>query len=721
MSLQVLAKAPSTRLLCTTAEACFQAVLGVENPELESPVSQLQHFHQIQEQFPETLWSRRAGIRIGLILLHDDPAKAVPFFQAGLRDFPVLEDYFHLWLGEAWLKIGDTHQAAREFQAIMALEPSTILRHVAMMQSGHTWFQLGECQQGVPLLTQAVKQSPAFPLVPQAWFEMMQCALKEKNWTMAQQALQSLWVRHPQFFYAHVDDFLSSLANTDFTWVPSPPDYYQRAKTFVQNAQFQDAVKDLQHVLKRGITNPRLPAVRYMLAQTYVRLKQYKEAAEIFRNSMHERTSFSGKAAVWLGKAYLRQNEGQALLALGARVLSPWFSRHQKAEVLWMGGLWLEDHHRNDQALEAYRKAGALAGASRVGLNAFWQMGWLSYQLGAYQEAMHAFQKIIDQARNGSRQRQASFWTAQALTHLGKSEDAKRLYRQLANDAPWTYYGQLARSRVKVPVHNSNEAYPVPQASQPFVDRGQAFQKNIHYRRAMELFMLGLPKESTQELLQIKHAYAANDKMIGNLSFLFAKSGAYHEAVRMAAPLLQKWQARGELAMNSFLWPLAYPTGYLPIIREYATLPIDPYLVAGLIREESLYDPRALSRVGAMGLMQLMPETAEKVARRLGLSSAFREELFRPNLNIRLGTAYLGELLQQFGGKIIYAVAAYNAGPHVVNRWIGQFGDRDPEEFVEFIPYRETRRYVKRVLTSYHVYRGVMTTRCSMISIDTGC
>ena len=189
----------------------------------------------------------------------------------------------------------------------------------------------------------------------------------------------------------------------------------------------------------------------------------------------------------------------------------------------------------------------------------------------------------------------------------------------------------------------------------------------------------------------------------------------------MATPLLRKRQTRGPLAMNSFLWPLAYPTGYLPTIRKYATLPIDPYLVAGLIREESLYDPRALSRVGAMGLMQLMPKTAEKVARRLGLSSASREELFRSNLNIRLGTAYLSELLEQFGGKIIYAVAAYNAGPHAVNRWISQFGDRDAEEFVEFIPYRETRRYVKRVLTSYRVYKSVIPTSCSMISIDTSC
>ena len=212
MSLHALAEAPPTRLSCKTAEACFQFVLRAEISELESPLSQLRHFHRIQEQFPETLWSRRAGIRIGLILLHDDPAKAIPFFQTGLRDFPVLEDYLHLWMGKAWLKIGDTRQAAREFQAILALDPSTSLRPVAMVQSGHAWFELGNCQQAVPLLTQAVEQDSASLLVPQAWFEIVQCAVKEKNWMMAQQAVQSLWVRHPQFSNAHVDDFSLLLA-----------------------------------------------------------------------------------------------------------------------------------------------------------------------------------------------------------------------------------------------------------------------------------------------------------------------------------------------------------------------------------------------------------------------------------------------------------------------------------------------------------------------------
>ena len=721
IGLQVLAEAPSDQLPCSMAEACFRSIIHAEITEAEHPASLLERFHQVQEQFPKTIWARRAGIRVGLIHLRDDPAIALPFFQAGLRDFPILEDYLRLWMGKALLETGDARQAAREFQVVREMKTSSILTNVAMMENGHAWFQVGDCQRAVPLLTEVLQKDRSSPSVPKAWFEIVQCGVKEKNWTVAQEALQSLWVHHPEFFHADVENFLSSLPDGSFKWTPSSRDYFQRAKNFAQDAKFQNAVDDLHHVLESETNDLNLSTVRYTLAQTYVRLKQYKEAAELFRQAMQERTSFSGKATVWLARTYLRQNEGQALLALGMMRVSPWFSKHQKAEVLWMGGLWLEDQQQYEQALEAYQQAEALAKSSGVGLNALWQMGWLYYQLGSYREAIQSFQKIIDRSGNEMRQQQASFWTARALTYLGELEAAETLYRQMANDSPLTYYGQRARLQAKVPMLDRKVEDHVSENSLSFFDHKATFQRNVHYRRAMELHVLGLQEESTRELLQVKHSHFTNDQVVMELSLLLAKVGAYHEAIRMAIPLLRNGQNREHISKNSVLWPLVYPSGYLPIIRKYATAHIDPYLIAGLIREESLYDPRALSGVGAMGLMQLMPETADKMARHLGIATAIRKELFLPNLNIRLGTAYLGELLKQFEGKIIYSVAAYNAGPQAVNRWIRQFGDRDAEEFIELIPYRETRRYVKRVLTSYHVYKSLMPTSCSMISIDTVC
>ena len=125
--------------------------------------------------------------------------------------------------------------------------------------------------------------------------------------------------------------------------------------------------------------------------------------------------------------------------------------------------------------------------------------------------------------------------------------------------------------------------------------------------------------------------------------------------------------------------------------------------------EVRLYNPFAISRVGALGLMQLMPATAADVARQLGWPTPKAEVLFDAEVNIELGTTYVNKLFQQFRGNIIHTVAAYNAGPPAVNRWIARNGHQQPDEFVESISYRETRGYVKRVLGSFRIYRSLDT------------
>jgi soluble lytic murein transglycosylase len=131
---------------------------------------------------------------------------------------------------------------------------------------------------------------------------------------------------------------------------------------------------------------------------------------------------------------------------------------------------------------------------------------------------------------------------------------------------------------------------------------------------------------------------------------------------------------------------------------------VDPGLVYSLMREESSFRPDVVSIAGARGLLQLMPDTAERVARALPLPGFTSDALFDPRTNVRLGADYLASLLRQFSGRTSAAVGSYNAGPHVVVRWLPEGGGED-DEWVEEIPYEETRAYVKRVLRSAEAYR----------------
>jgi soluble lytic murein transglycosylase len=149
-----------------------------------------------------------------------------------------------------------------------------------------------------------------------------------------------------------------------------------------------------------------------------------------------------------------------------------------------------------------------------------------------------------------------------------------------------------------------------------------------------------------------------------------------------------------------------YPLAFWDLIKQRAQeRKLDPYLVMALIRQESLFDARARSPAAALGLMQLIPPTAARVARQLGLAAPSQEKLFEPELNLTLGTQYLKDLLERYSNNWHKALAAYNAGEAAVDRWEQEIVSEDIEEFVEQIPYVETRGYVKLVLRNHGIYK----------------
>jgi soluble lytic murein transglycosylase len=245
--------------------------------------------------------------------------------------------------------------------------------------------------------------------------------------------------------------------------------------------------------------------------------------------------------------------------------------------------------------------------------------------------------------------------------------------------------------------------------------------RNAHYQKALELQQLGLDDLAGRELIRVSRQGIRGRRALLELSVHLSAVGDHHEALRVAKIYFPDYLDGARTPQSSMLWQVAYPTTYLPVIRSYTKNHVDPYLVAAIIREESLYDTDALSRAGAVGLMQIMPTTARTLIHSSQSLDTIRDELLDYDTNIRLGSQYLGNLLTQFSGNLMHAVAAYNAGPSAVSRWVARNGGAEPAEFVELIPYRETRGYVKRVLRSYREYHRLEETGCPDHSLDKGC
>ncbi len=150
----------------------------------------------------------------------------------------------------------------------------------------------------------------------------------------------------------------------------------------------------------------------------------------------------------------------------------------------------------------------------------------------------------------------------------------------------------------------------------------------------------------------------------------------------------------------------SYPLPYRETVERYAlTHQIDPLLIASIMRVESGFNPYAISAKGARGLMQLMPETAEWVAERVGIESFALEMLFEPEMNVRLGAWYLADLRRLFEGETVLALAAYNGGRGNVLRWLSDEEWSGTIEEIDDIPFPETRAYVRKVLSTYSMYR----------------
>jgi len=281
------------------------------------------------------------------------------------------------------------------------------------------------------------------------------------------------------------------------------------------------------------------------------------------------------------------------------------------------------------------------------------------------------------------------YWQAVAEQNItGKAQDVS--FGQIAGDR--SYYGFLASEQLGQPFSLNYE---------PAVFSAELQQKLLRLpavQRMQELVQLGQFGYARQEWNLI---FARLDAEQRHALAHLAKGWQWHSQAIVGAAQISKWN---DLQLR---FPLEYQDLYQTFTGQQK-IPLNWAL--SITRQESAFNPMARSGVGAMGLMQLMPATAKQTARRSKQPLKNMKELYNPKTNIALGTAYLAQMLERFNGSRIYATAAYNAGPHRVKQWLEQRGHLPLDVWIELIPFKETRRYVQRVL-EYGVVYDMMASR----------
>lgn len=321
--------------------------------------------------------------------------------------------------------------------------------------------------------------------------------------------------------------------------------------------------------------------------------------------------------------------------------------------------------------------------------------GWIALRFQRDENtALKHFLKLQAGVTSRTEKARAAYWIGRTYNALGDKEKARAAYREAAT-VPTVYYGQLAREQLGI-------------ASQPIqITGGQpsaAAKARVDNDEVMRAFQMVAQTGRTRELNMFLWSLSSRFKTADEMNAValdVSTAGGPSAAVRLA-------KLSGQKGIDIDYW--GYPIKALPEWRQIGP-PVERSMVFGLSRQESEFDPKAGSRVGAQGLMQLMPGTAKIIAKQYRLSYDQEKLTGDPAYNVKLGAAHLGDLIEEFGGSYILTLAAYNAGPRRSREWVEAHGDPrsgtvDPIDWVEMIPFTETRNYVQKVMQNVHVYRS---------------
>lgn len=400
------------------------------------------------------------------------------------------------------------------------------------------------------------------------------------------------------------------------------------------------------------------------------------------------------------------------------------------------------EHSTNDDALlyEAYiyGQRGDAAARRKVLLRAAgeyatgdkrdevsWQLVWDAWGSGDMKATVAAADDALSRIERESEyysEGRTLYWKGRALAKLGRKDEAVSAWKAVITTYPLGWYAHLSLGRLSdvLGAEEAERAFAEivekdPPAVGAVIEASPALLASAPFQRGVELLRLGLPGEARRELDRLPGEGDGRDWLA---AWLYDRVGAYplsHNIPRRKHPEFQSSYPKGSHAMA---WALAYPRPFEEIVTKAAKAAgVDPALAWSIMREESGFNPTIESWANAVGLMQLMLGTAKDLVDKGEKDTISRESLHDPELNVRLGTRYLGRLQERYESPALVA-SGYNAGSGGVRGWLKERGSLPLDEFVERIPYQQTRDYTKRVIASFGTYHYLYGGAPLALSLD---
>ncbi len=651
------------------------------------------------------------------------PAAAVRDLRAVRGKEPRLADYVAYSLGAAEYELGDFNGALTDLEPVFTNVPPSPEAGEAAMVAARAYKDLGKPAEGVRILREYYAQlaQPAGDALLAA------CYRAVPDLASAAAYCQRVYYQFP--LSAEADQAglaLSGLKGTlgDLFPPPTTQAMFQRADKLAQGGDYRRARIEYEAMLTsaagpdRETARVRLGVIEFLTYQTDSAYSYFSALAVASPEADAERLYYIAECA-------RRQDREDRIMDAVQRLerypQSPW-----RLKALYLAGNRYLLANRADQYVPLYRACYESFPDQPQADYCHWKVAWNAY-LQRRPEAVDLLREQLVKFPGSERSSSALYFLGRLAEGAGAADKAKAYYTEIVERYPNYYYSDLADRRLADPAlfravesaevraFLNGVVWPVRPVERKFQPTPLT-QARID--RARLLDAAGLPDLAETELRYGARKEDQPHILALHLAELEA-GGQPHRALRLVKTLVPSYLSIPLEDAPAGFWRLLYPLPWRTELERNARQhDLDPYVVAGLIRQESEFNPEALSPAHAYGLTQIMPSTGRmllKVSQR-----RFRPGvLFRPEVNLRLGTVYLREMYETFSGRWEQTLASYNAGSARVQNWLSWAEYREPAEFVESIPFSETRNYVFAVMRNASIYRKLYSPEASgMLAAD---
>jgi soluble lytic murein transglycosylase len=483
---------------------------------------------------------------------------------------------------------------------------------------------------------------------------------------------------------------------------------HNRVGLLTRSRRFQDALNELSLLVEQAPPD-KMAGLQAEFAAALYRNRKRDDAEHLFESVLQNQSApvdAKAQSLYYLAEIARDKDDGQKNRDFVAqlRTLAP--DSSWMTEALLSAGNMYMLRRDYETAIPFYAEIYQRQKNGRQAPFTHWKTAWLTYRMGKKDDAKRLFEEQLSMYPNSAEVPNAIYWLGRMAEREGDKKLARAYYQKLADNYRYFYYANLARGRmagvgdevVDPPLLDS-----LPRPTAPPHD-WELPADNVRAQKAQLLANAALYEFAVTEM---QAASAGSPPWEAkSVAEIYNEQGSYIRAIETLKRAVPGYFAADIPQIPRPVWEGLFPRPFWPeLTRDAAANQLDPHIVASLIRQESEFNPSAISTANAMGLMQLLPSVGKGLAKQMKIKHFSADELLVADTNLRLGTRYFRQMVDHFGGQVEYALAAYNAGEDRVDDWRKNGNFADVEEFVESIPFTQTREYVQAIMRNAVIYK----------------